>query len=177
MPEVITTAILQKARKMKEEGKTIKEIAYELGVNYHTISHHLSDIKAACRLTKEQIEQIITLDKVGYKAFEIAQKLDLNYSTVVYQLKKRKKELASAATDTSSKFSDDRESANPVLTDDYNRLLTKCQALESALKLAYKGILAQYEEMSQEQQQAFDLGQICSEIEYRMKQGGIDPDV
>ena len=97
-------------------------------------------------------------------------------------IEETKKEPASAATDTSSAVEHtipDGETASDrstVSIYEYSTLKAECQVLSKALKLAHKGILAQYEEMSHECQQAFDLGQLFAEIEQRMKEGGIEID-
>ena len=179
MNKVMTTQTIAKAKEMKLAGKKTLDIAEELGVNPYTLKTHLKGIPSPNRtkVTDEQKKQIVALHQQGLSTYQIGDELDLAQSTVQSYIRKAKKEPASSANNASSKVSDDRGSVNPVLTDDYNKLQEKCQVLGNALRLAHKGIIAQYEEMTAEQQQAFDLGQLCSEIEYRMKQGGIDPDV
>lgn len=179
MNKVMTTQTLAKAKEMKLAGKKTLDIAEELGVNPYTLKTHLKGIPSPnrTRVTDEQKKQIVALHQQGLSTYQIGDELDLAQSTVQSYIRKAKKELAAADTDASSQVSDISSGCvRPDFTNDYNRLLTKCQALESALKLAHKGILAQYEEMSAEHQQAFDLGQLFAEIEYRMKQGGIEID-
>lgn len=94
----------------------------------------------------------------------------------------KKEELAPADTGTSLAVNTipDGEKAsdkNTISIYEYNTLKAECQALTKALKFVHKGILAQYEYMSHECQQAFDLGQLFAEIEQRMKEGGIEIDV
>lgn len=85
----------------------------------------------------------------------------------------KEKEPASAATDTSSGCIKKTDGDTVSLSKD-TTIEAKCQVLAKALKLAHKGILAQYEDMSHECQLAFDLGQLFAEIEQRMKEGGVE---
>lgn len=86
----------------------------------------------------------------------------------------KEKEPAAAATVTDSKKTDVVTDNSTVSISKDTTIEAKCQVLTKALKLAHKGILAQYEEMSHECQLAFDLGQLFAEIEQRMKEGGVE---
>lgn len=86
----------------------------------------------------------------------------------------KEKEPATAATVTDSQKTDVVTDNSTVSISKDNIIEAKCQVLTKALKLAHKGILAQYEEMSHECQLAFDLGQLFAEIEQRMKEGGVE---
>lgn len=86
----------------------------------------------------------------------------------------KEKEPESVAADTSSVGYIKKTDGDTVSISKDNTIEAKCQVLAKALKLAHKGILAQYEEMSHECQLAFDLGQLFAEIEQRMKEGGVE---
>jgi DNA-binding CsgD family transcriptional regulator len=164
---------------MKQNGKTLKEIAAELGVNKYTIQFYLKDVPSPNnkRLTDEQKEEIVALTKNGLSTYQIADKLEISQKTVCHILKKslvKEKEPASAATDTSSVGCIKKTDGDTVSISKDNTIEAKCQVLAKALKFAHKGILTQYEEMSHECQLAFDLGQLFAEIEQRMKEGGIE---
>lgn len=147
---------------------------------------NLEDLKKQLGLTSEQMYRITALHLKGNSVETISKSTGIGKDKIreflVARDRKpieieRKNEPASSANNASSKVSDvSSECASSVLTDDYNKLQEKCQVLGNALRLAHKGIIAQYEEMTAEQQQAFDLGQLYAEIEYRMKQGGVEID-
>lgn len=178
MNRKITTSIIAQAKVMKQNGKTLKEIAAELGVNKYTIQFYLKDVPSPNhkRLTDEQKEKIVALTKNGLSTYQIADKLEISQKTVCHILKKslaKEKEPATAATVTDSKETTIVQNSTVSISKD-NIIEAKCQVLTKALKLAHKGILAQYEEMSHECQLAFDLGQLFAEIEQRMKEGGVE---
>lgn len=128
------------------------------------------------RVTDEQKKEIFELLAQGKGTTEIAQLTGINVKTVnnYKHRRSKEKEPATAATVTDSQKTDVVTDNSTVSISKDTTIEAKCQVLTKALKLAHKGILAQYEEMSHECQLAFDLGQLFAEIEQRMKDGGIE---
>lgn len=128
------------------------------------------------RVTDEQKKEIFELLAQGKGTTEIAQLTGINVKTVnnYKHRRSKEKEPATAATVTDSQKTDVVTDNSTVSISKNTTIEAKCQVLTKALKLAHKGILAQYEEMSHECQLAFDLGQLFAEIEQRMKDGGIE---
>lgn len=128
------------------------------------------------RVTDEQKKEIFELLAQGKGCTEISKSTGINIKTIEYYKKKlrKEKEPVSAATDTSSVGCIKKTDGDSAPLSKDTTIEAKCQVLAKALKLAHKGILAQYEEMSHECQLAFDLGQLFAEIEQRMKEGGIE---
>jgi len=128
------------------------------------------------RVTDEQKKEIFELLAQGKGTTEIAQLTGINVKTVnnYKHRRSKEKEPATAATVTDSQKTDVVTDNSTVSISKDTTIEAKCQVLTKALKLAHKGILAQYEEMSHECQLAFDLGQLFAEIEQRMKEGGIE---
>lgn len=127
------------------------------------------------RVTDEQKKEIFELLAQGKGTTEIAQLTGINVNTVnnYKHRRSKEKEPATAATVTDSKETTIVQNSTVSISKD-TTIEAKCQVLVQALKLAHKGIIAQYEEMSHECQLAFDLGQLFAEIEQRMKEGGIE---
>lgn len=128
------------------------------------------------RVTDEQKKEIFELLAQGKGTTEIAQLTGINVKTVnnYKHRRSKEKEPATAATVTDSQKTDVVTDNSTVSISKDTTIEAKCQVLTKALKLAHKGILAQYEEMSHECQLAFDLGQLFAEIEQRMKEGGVE---
>ena len=128
------------------------------------------------RVTDEQKKEIFELLAQGKGCAEISKSTGINIKTIEYYKKKlrKEKEPAAAATVTDSKKTDVVTDNSTVSISKDTTIEAKCQVLTKALKLAHKGIIAQYEEMSHECQLAFDLGQLFAEIEQRMKDGGVE---
>ena len=128
------------------------------------------------RVTDEQKKEIFELLAQGKGTTEIAQLTGINVKTVnnYKHRRSKEKEPAAAATVTDSQKTDVVTDNSTVSISKDNIIEAKCQVLAKALKLAHKGIIAQYEEMSHECQLAFDLGQLFAEIEQRMKEGGVE---
>ena len=132
-------------------------------------------------LKNKQIEAFhdkgLTVKEIGRKTHcshaEIRQLLKSKGKEPIEE-KTKEKEPATAATVTDSQKTDVVTDNSTVSISKDTTIEAKCQVLTKALKLAHKGILAQYEEMSHECQLAFDLGQLFAEIEQRMKEGGIE---
>lgn len=146
----------------------------------------VEEIKKELHLTNEQIYQISSMHAKRKTVRVISKETAISEDIIIECLKARdkepiidnKKEPAPSAKSASSHsvFSETAQ-GSAVSIYNYNKIKAECQHLTSALKLAHKGILSQYENMSNECQQAFDLGQLFAEIEQRMKEGGIEIDV
>ncbi len=89
--------IAQKVAEMYKEGRTVKEIAEELGLSMSTIYRLLAKkgvqlrrkpYKARGRLTPEELEQIKQLYQQGESIYSIAKKLNRPASTIYYALKR-----------------------------------------------------------------------------------------
>ncbi len=134
MNRKITTSIIAQAKVMKQNGKTLKEIAAELGVNKYTIQFYLKDVPSPNnkRLTDEQKEEIVALTKNGLSTYQIADKLEISQKTVCHILKKtlaKEKEPATAATVTDSQKTDVIVEDNTVSVSKDNTGDAKSQAL------------------------------------------------
>ena len=147
MNRKITTSIIAQAKVMKQNGKTLKEIAAELGVNKYTIQFYLKDVPSPNnkRLTDEQKEEIVALTKNGLSTYQIADKLEISQKTVCHILKKtlaKEKEPATAATVTDSVEikTDDSEISNTVSISKDNTIEPKSQ--EQTDKLQGVNVLA-----------------------------------
>lgn len=147
MNRKITTSIIAQVKVMKQNGKTLKEIAAELGVNKYTIQFYLKDVPSPNnkRLTDEQKEEIVALTKNGLSTYQIADKLEISQKTVCHILKKtlaKEKEPATAATVTDSVEikTDDSEISNTVSISKDNTIEPKSQ--EQTDKLQGVNVLA-----------------------------------
>ena len=134
MNRKITTSIIAQAKVMKQNGKTLKEIAAELGVNKYTIQFYLKDVPSPNnkRLTDEQKEEIVALTKNGLSTYQIADKLEISQKTVCHILKKtlaKEKEPATAATVTDSEVKDEKENVSANSFSNNNTDTAKSQAL------------------------------------------------
>lgn len=167
------------------KGMTLSEISARSGLVEDVVAEFLESIgktpnrserRKITRLTQEQKKRIGELFSQGKGCAEISKSTGINIKTIEYYKKKlrKEKEPVSAATDTSSVGCIKKTDGDSAPLSKDTIIEAKCQVLAKALKLAHKGILAQYEEMSHECQLAFDLGQLFAEIEQRMKEGGIE---
>lgn len=167
------------------KGMTLSEISARSGLVEDVVAEFLESIgktpnrserRKITRLTLEQKKRIGELFSQGKGCTEISKSTGINIKTIEYYKKKlrKEKEPATAATVTDSQKTDVVTDNSTVSISKNTTIEAKCQVLTKALKLAHKGILAQYEEMSHECQLAFDLGQLFAEIEQRMKEGGIE---
>lgn len=121
------------------------------------------------RLTEKQKEKILELSKDGLNMYEIADKLDIKSATVYKFLHKvKEKEPATAATVTSSQKTDVVTENSTVSASKYTIALRKSQA-QRALDITKETLLSIYENMTEDEQRIFDLGEaygrICSAIE------------
>lgn len=171
MNRKITTSIIAQAKVMKQNGKTLKEIAAELGVNKYTIQFYLKDVPSPNnkRLTDEQKEEIVALTKNGLSTYQIADKLEISQKTVCHILKKtlaKEKEPATAATVTDSKETTIVQNSTVSIFKD-NTIEPKSQALLKYIKCDLYGI---YEKLSQAERNAWDLGEMYARVTDHLKE-------
>lgn len=168
------------------KGMTVKEIAEKAKLTEGQVDVFLQSIgkkpnyskrkEKGKHLSADKKTEVIALLKEGKGITEVSKITEVNIKTVGYYKSKldKEKEPATAATVTDSQKTDVVTDNSTVSISKDTIIEAKCQVLVQALKLAHKGIIAQYEEMSHECQLAFDLGQLFAEIEQRMKEGGIE---
>ena len=166
MNRKITTSIIAQAKVMKQNGKTLKEIAAELGVNKYTIQFYLKDVPSPNhkRLTDEQKEEIVALTKNGLSTYQIADKLEISQKAVYHILKKtlaKEKEPATAATVTDSLKTDVIVEDNTVSISKDNTGDAKSQALLKSIQKEFLGI---YERLDESHQHVWDLGELYAQI-------------
>ncbi|WP_420813357.1 CRISPR DNA repeat-binding protein Cbp1 [Metallosphaera hakonensis] len=82
--------ITEKAKKMYESGRTIREIARELSLSYSRTRRilKLSGVQFRGKTPPELIQQVIEYGKQGYSANKISKLLNMNSNTVLRILKK-----------------------------------------------------------------------------------------
>lgn len=146
MNRKITTSIIAQAKVMKQNGKTLKEIAAELGVNKYTIQFYLKDVPSPNnkKLTDEQKEKIVALTKNGLSTYQIADKLEISQKTVCHILKKslaKEKEPATAATVTDSEVKDEKENVSANSFSNNNTDTAKSQGLSPFTALTLLEVL------------------------------------
>ena len=173
MNRKITTSIIAQAKVMKQNGKTLKEIAAELGVNKYTIQFYLKDVPSPNnkKLTDEQKEEIVALTKNGLSTYQIADKLEISQKTVCHILKKslaKEKEPATAATVTDSQKTDVVTENSTVSISKDNTIEPKSQVLLKYIKRDLYGI---YEKLSQAERNAWDLGEMYARVTDHLKEG------
>ena len=173
MNRKITTSIIAQAKVMKQNGKTLKEIAAELGVNKYTIQFYLKDVPSPNhkRLTDEQKEEIVALTKNGLSTYQIADKLETSQKAVYHILKKtlaKEKEPATAATVTDSEVKDEKENVSANSFSNNNTDTAKSQVLLKYIKCDLYGI---YEKLSQAERNAWDLGEMYARVTDHLKEG------
>lgn len=171
MNRKITTSIIAQAKVMKQNGKTLKEIAAELGVNKYTIQFYLKDVPSPNnkRLTDEQKEEIVALTKNGLSTYQIADKLEISQKTVCHILKKslvKEKEPATAATVTDSMDTKTGVCDTVSISKD-NTIEPKSQVLLKYIKRDLYGI---YEKLSQAERNAWDLGEMYARVTDHLKE-------
>ncbi len=147
---------------------------------------NIEDLKKQLGLTNEQMYQITALHSKGNSVATISKSTGIDKDKIREFLvardkkpieRERKKEPASAATDTSSAVNDknvpvdetiEKEQPCPVSTSKYTIALRKSQA-QRALDSTKETLLSIYENMTEDEQRIFDLGEaygrICSAIE------------
>ena len=172
MNRKITTSIIAQAKVMKQNGKTLKEIAAELGVNKYTIQFYLKDVPSPNnkKLTDEQKEEIVALTKNGLSTYQIADKLEISQKTVCHILKKslaKEKEPATAATVTDSEVKDEKENVSANSFSNNNTDTAKSQVLLKYIKCDLYGI---YEKLSQAERNAWDLGEMYARVTDHLKE-------
>ena len=171
MNRKITTSIIAQAKVMKQNGKALKEIAAELGVNKYTIQFYLKDVPSPNnkRLTDEQKEEIVALTKNGLSTYQIADKLEISQKTVCHILKKslvKEKEPATAATVTDSMDTKTGVCDTVSISKD-NTIEPKSQVLLKYIKRDLYGI---YEKLSQAERNAWDLGEMYARVTDHLKE-------
>lgn len=147
---------------------------------------NIEDLKKQLGLTNEQMYQITALHSKGNSVATISKSTGIDKDKIREFLvardkkpieRERKKEPASAATDTSSAVNDknvpvdetiEKEQPCPVSTSKYTIATGKSQA-RRALDITKETLLSIYENMTEDEQRIFDLGEaygrICSAIE------------
>lgn len=138
---------------------------------------NIEDLKKQLGLTNEQMYQITALHSKGNSVATISKSTGIDKDKIREFLiardrkpieRERKKEPASAATDTSSMDVKQIESSGTVSASKYTIALRKSQA-QRALDSTKETLLSIYENMTEDEQRIFDLGEaygrICSAIE------------
>lgn len=165
MNRKITTSIIAQAKVMKQNGKTLKEIAAELGVNQYTIQFYLKDVPSPNhkKLTDEQKEEIVALTKNGLSTYQIADKLEISQKTVCHILKKSlAKEKEPETADTVPDSVDTKTGVcDTVSISNDNTGSQKSQALLKSIQKEFLGI---YERLDESHQHTWDLGELYAQV-------------
>lgn len=161
------------------KGMTPSVIAARCGLTEGAVTEFLESIgktpnkserRKNNRLTDEQIKKIGDLISQGKGTTEIGRTMGISVKTADYYRRKiaKEKEPESAATDTSSMDVKQIESTGTVSASKYTIALRKSQA-QRALDNTKETLLSIYENMTEDEQRIFDLGEafgrICSAIE------------
>lgn len=138
---------------------------------------NIEDLKKQLGLTNEQMYQITAFHQKGHSVANISKSTGIDQDKIREFLiardkkpieRERKKEPASAATDTSSMDVKQIESSGTVSASKYTIAVRKSQA-QRALDITKKTLKDIYEYMNEAEQRAFDLGEafgrICTAIE------------
>lgn len=138
---------------------------------------NIEDLKKQLGLTNEQMYQISALHSKGNSVATISKSTGIDKDKIREFLvardkkpieRERKKEPATAATVTSSQKTDVVTENSTVSASKYTIALRKSQA-QRALDITKETLLSIYENMTEDEQRIFDLGEaygrICSAIE------------
>jgi CRISPR/Cas system CSM-associated protein Csm2 small subunit len=138
---------------------------------------NIEDLKKQLGITNEQMYQITAYHQKGHSVANISKSTGIDQDKIREFLiardkkpieRERKKEPASAATDTSSMDVKQIESSGTVSASKYTIAVKKSQA-QRALDITKKTLKDIYEYMNEAEQRAFDLGEafgrICTAIE------------
>ncbi len=94
-----------KVKKMYDEGKSIRQIAAEMGMTYSKVRKILieQNVKFRGRVADETVKEIVERGKKGESANKISKEMNMNFNTVLrimrkYNLVKRKRKLSQNET-------------------------------------------------------------------------------
>lgn len=167
------------------KGMTVREIAKKAGLEAAQVEACLQDHgkkpiynktkqdeagkRKKALITDEQKEEVHRLAEEGRTQDYIAKKVGIAPASVSRILNANKeKEPASAATDTSSMNVKQIENSGTVSASKYTIAVRKSQA-QRALDITKETLLSIYENMTEDEQRIFDLGEafgrICTAIE------------